>query len=209
MTKSNKTLLIAQLRDALFYWIFIPVAVILSGLFPAWLIAAGPPGSFEKELIFTDLAFHISCANQGSLNDVVITPSGSAKPIIIKDADGNVYGAEIADLNGDGAPEIYIFMSSAGSGSYGSLIAYGSGHGSTLIPIPLPALEKNKDYARGYMGHDQFSLADQHLIRRFPIYHSGDSNAQPSGGIRQIEYKLIPKETGWQLQAVRGTTFAR
>jgi hypothetical protein len=32
-------------------------------------------------------------------------------------------GAHVADLDSDGSPEIYIFTTSAGSGSYGGLIA--------------------------------------------------------------------------------------
>lgn len=49
------------------------------------------------------------------------------------------------------------------------------------------------------MGHDQFVLAEQYLVRSFPVYREGDANAAPSGGTRQLQYKLKPDEATWQL----------
>ena len=31
------------------------------------------------------------------------------------------------------------------------------------------------------MGHDEFSLVENTLSQRFPIYKEGDTNAEPSG----------------------------
>jgi len=42
----------------------------------------------------------------------------------------------------------------------------------------------------GYMGHDEFAIVETSLVRRFPIYKTGDSNSNPTGGTRQIQYKL-------------------
>jgi hypothetical protein len=38
------------------------------------------------------------------------------------------------------------------------------------------------------------------LARRFPVYRPGDSNARPTGGTRQLTYRLVPGETGWILK---------
>ena len=38
------------------------------------------------------------------------------------------------------------------------------------------------------------------LVRRFPIYKDGDSDAKPTGGTRQFQYKLTPGEAGWILR---------
>lgn len=46
------------------------------------------------------------------------------------------------------------------------------------------------ELSKGYMGHDMFKMADDHLIRQFPIYLSGDINAKATGGVREIKYKL-------------------
>jgi hypothetical protein len=40
------------------------------------------------------------------------------------------------------------------------------------------------------MGHDEFTIMETTLARRFPIYKEGDTNSNPTGGTRQIEYKL-------------------
>ena len=42
------------------------------------------------------------------------------------EADGTITGMEIDDMDANGFPEIYVYVTSAGSGSYGSLIAYAS-----------------------------------------------------------------------------------
>ena len=53
------------------------------------------------------------------------------------------------------------------------------------------------------MGHDEFSIVESSLVRRFPIYLKGDTNASPSGGTRQLQYKLLAGEAGWILQLDR------
>ena len=76
----------------------------------------------------------------------------------------------MADLNGDGSPEIYVYVSSAGSGSYASLVAYGANSKKSLSPIHLPDLSDDKKNSRGYMGHDEFRVVENSLVRRFPTY---------------------------------------
>jgi hypothetical protein len=53
---------------------------------------------------------------------------------------------------------------------------------------------------KGYMGHDQFAVVESTLMRRFPVYRQADTNANPTGGMRQLQYKLIPGEAGWILK---------
>ena len=163
----------------------------------------------DKTLTLETISFHVTCPNEGSLNDVTITPFGlklDNKPITIKDADGTVTNAETADLNKDGSPEIYISLTSAGSGAYGSLIAYSANHKKSLSEIYLPPLEDDKVHSKGYMGHDVFSISGDHLIRSFPVYRDGDSNARPTGGTQILEYTLVPGEATWQLKLVKSST---
>ena len=49
-----------------------------------------------------------------------------------------VAGAEVADINWDGSPEIYVYVTSASSGSYGSLVAYLANRRKSLSEIHLP-----------------------------------------------------------------------
>jgi hypothetical protein len=53
------------------------------------------------------------------------------------------------------------------------------------------------------MGHDQFAVVENALVQRFPIYRDTDTNARPTGGTRQLQYKLVPGEAGWILQLDR------
>jgi hypothetical protein len=95
----------------------------------------------------------------------------------------------IADLNRDGRPEAF---------------AYAIADNLQLIPILLQALGSDAVISASYMGHDEFSIVGNSLIRRFPLYQSGDVNAAPKGGTGKLVYKLLDTGSGWvPLSALR------
>ena len=163
--------------------------------------------AFDKVLKLQGITFHVQATNEGSLNKLKIIPSGLAEVnhVIEQEIDGAVTGAEVGDINRDGSPEIYIYVNSAGSGSYGSLVAYSANNKKSLSEIYLPPLEDNKKASQGYMGHDEFTLIENTFARRFPIYLKDDANCCPKGGTRQLEYKLVPGEATWLLKLVKST----
>ena len=122
---------------------------------------------------------------------------------IERDIDGTVTGVEVADLNADGSPELYVYVASAGSGSYGSLVAYSANKRKSLSEIYLPPVTDHANAAQGYMGHDEFAVVEGTLVRRFPVYKEGDTNAAPTGGMRQLQYKLRQGEANWVLKLDR------
>ena len=154
------------------------------------------------ELSYGDIRFALQASAGGSINQLRIQPTGLAvdNSEIRAELDGTAYRAEIADLDSNGWPEIYVFVSSAGSGSYGSLAAYAVNNGKSITPIYLPPLEQSPELMEGYMGHDEFALTENRLLRSFPIYRQDDSNAAPTGGTRQLQYRLEPGEAGWVLK---------
>jgi hypothetical protein len=160
---------------------------------------------FDKMIELHGIKFHVTSTNDGSINTLNIVPTGLTidNTPIVRTIDGTVTGAEVADLNVDGSPEIYIYVTSAGSGSYGSLVAYSANRRKSLSEIHLPSLAKNKKAAQGYMGHDEFAVIESVLARRFPIYRNTDTNAKPTGGMRQLHYKLFRGEAGWVLRVDR------
>ena len=167
--------------------------------------AAARAEPFDEIVEIEGIRFHVQCTNEGSINQLTITPDGleyDNRPMQ-REVDGSVTGAEGADLNADGSPEIYVYVSSAGSGSYGSLIAYSANQKKSLTEINLPDLYQDSKNIEGYMGHDVFAVAGNVLRRSFPIYKPGDTNAKPTGGTRQIDYKLYPGEAVWQLKIDR------
>jgi len=156
----------------------------------------------NQTLEMQGISFQVMSANNSSLNNLLIMPTGLEidNSPILEEIDGTAIGAEIADLNSDGSPEIYVYVSSAGSGSYGSLVAYSANRRKSLSPIYLPPIMENQTTKKGYMGHDEFAVVETTLVRRFPVYRQTDTNRNPTGGMRQIQYKLIPGEAGWILK---------
>jgi hypothetical protein len=83
-----------------------------------------------------------------------------------------------------------------GSGSYGDVIAYSSNKGLSWSEVSYPELTDK--FKQGYMGHDEFLLVENVLVRRFPLYLENDSNANPQGKTRQIQYRMIEGEASRQ-----------
>ena len=164
--------------------------------------------AFNKTLNLQGMSFHVTCANEGSENTLRITPSGAphAPRAIEQKIEGSVVGAEVADLDGNGAPEIYVFVQSAGSGSYGIVVGHAVNHASAMAVITMPEMADDPKLSAGYMGRDRFSIVGDRLVRQFPIYRDGDPNAAPSGGTRQVQYRLVTHQAGLRLQPMEGET---
>lgn len=167
---------------------------------PAASPAIGAP--FDRILELLGIRFHVTSANSGSVNMLHIVPAGleiDNSPVVRK-IDGMVTGAEVADINSDGSPEIYVYVTSVGSGSYGSLVAYSANQRKSLSEIYLPPLSEDKLVSKDYRGHDEYAVLEGVLGHRFPVYRDTDTNAKPTGGTRQLQYKLIRGEAGWILK---------
>jgi len=172
---------------------------------PGPLVAVSAENGIDTTVTRDGVTFHIRCPNNSSLNKMVleITAPGTDGKTIRREVDGTVVDVRAGDLDQNGQPEIYIFTSSAGSGSYGNVIAYSVARDGSPQAINLPPLKKEPQSMQGYMGHDTFSLDKTSLIRSFPVYRKGDPNAAPSGGKRQIRYDLVYTDKGYQLRPVR------
>ena len=179
-----------------------PLASALLAAFCLGGASAWAARSFQRAMTLQGVRFVVEATGEGSQQQLTITATttsgkGRTIPVIRETVNGQVVGAEVADLNGNGTPEIYVYVQGEGSGSYGELVAYVLIQGR-LSPISLQEL--SGPAAKGYMGHDSFSVVEGCLVRRFPIYKSGDTNAKATGGLRQICYKLKSGEAGWILR---------
>ncbi len=164
---------------------------------------------FSKSLSLQGISFQVSCPNQGPPSKLTIVPSGLAgdNSPVTEDSWSFVTGAEVADLNADGSPELYVYVNAAERGSHGDVIGYAVNNRKSLSRIRFPEILSTSDEARGYLGYDQFAVVENRLVRRFPICRGDDSNAQPSGKVRQIPYKMTNREAGWQLEPLEATDF--
>lgn len=152
---------------------------------------------FNTELTYpgSEISFKVSVKG----DSLVIQPSGLSisNETLYHDITGyTVVNAEIGDLNIDSYPEVFVYLTSDGSGSYGKFIGYSVNNGKSVSQVYLPEISENNEVNKGYMGHDEMAIVENTFCQRFPIYKDGDSNANPTGGTRQIQYKLVDGETG-------------
>jgi len=147
---------------------------------------------FQKSLSWNNFFFDINLIGK----KLTIQPVGLEidNRIVEHSIEGTVVNAEIGDLNLDTYPEVLVYITSNGSGSYGSIIGYSVNKGKSMSQISFPEIAENPKANTGYMGHDEFAMVESTFNRRFPIYKPNDSNANPTGGMRQIQYKLIDGE---------------
>jgi hypothetical protein len=148
---------------------------------------------FSQMLESGGVRFEVKSANDASIGTLRIAHTGLApgRVHLEREIDGIVSGAELGDLDADGRPELYVYTTSAGSGSYGDVITYAVTSGGGLAQIGLPQLTEEEVLGWGYSGHDRFRLEGRHLRRSFPVYRAGDTNAAPGGGTRELRYRLI------------------
>jgi hypothetical protein len=164
-------------------------------------------GGFSQKLELNGISFTISSPNKADGNTVTITPHGlkNGDAPLTQPVEGAVSKVEIADLDGDGAPEVFVYTTSPGSGSYGKAYAWSTNGKKVLTEIFItPPGEKELS---GYMGHDEFAVIESSFARRFPIYKKGDLNSSPTDGWRQFQYKLVAGEAGWVLRIKRVDSF--
>jgi len=164
-------------------------------------------GGFFQKLESNGLSFTISSPNKADGNTVTIQPHGlkNGDAPVTQPVEGAVSKVEIADLDGDGAPEVFVYTTSPGSGSYGRAYAWSTNGKKVMTDIFITPPGK-KDLS-GYMGHDEFAVIESSFARRFPVYKKGDPNSTPTGGWRQFQYKLKPGEAGWILWIKRVDSF--
>jgi len=153
--------------------------------------------TFNKVLQLQGIEFNVSAIrNNNGIIELTVSTSGleTDNSKQKQTVEGNVVGAEVADLNSDGSPELLIYTQSDGSGSYGDVLAYSVNNKKSLSQVYFPPVSENPEISTGYMGHDEFRVEGNSLTQRFPVYNEGDTNANPTGGIRKITYKLVDGE---------------
>lgn len=160
------------------------------------------PGAFDSELKLLGISFHVSSPNADSGNTVSIKPSGLLidNAPVLRQIDGLVTGAEVADLNVDGSPEVYVYVRSRDPGARASLVAYSANRRKSLSEINLPRIADHKGADAGYRGHDEMAVVESTFVRRFPLFGGSDGAPAPTGLMRQLQYKLVPGEASWQLR---------
>lgn len=147
---------------------------------------------FAEVLTMQNIGFSVETTGKGSIQQLSVQPFGlkTDNSIVKMEIEGRVTNAEVGDLNCDGFPELLIYTSSAGSGSYGNVIGFSVNNGKSMSQIYFPNITDNPKANKGFMGHDEFAIVETTLVQRFKTYNNNDQNAKPTGVMRQIQYKL-------------------
>jgi hypothetical protein len=158
--------------------------------------------SFAQVLELQGVTFNVVSPNAAASNTVTVSTTGLEvdNSAWSQEVDGIVTGAEAADLNVDGSPEVYVYVRSAGAGAKGSVVAYVANNRRSLSMAFMAPLSDTPGAADGYRGQDEFAVLEGVLGRRFPIH---DESGAPAGRIRQLQYVLDAGEAGWILKVDR------
>ena len=165
---------------------------------------------FSKVLNLQGIGFNVSSIKKEEMMTLSVFTFGLQEQEYNEtfDIEGEtVIDAEVEDLNSDGSPELFVYTQSEGSGSYGNVYAFSVNNNKSMSPVYFQPTAENNEINQGYMGHDEFTLIENTLSQRFPIYQEGDSNANPTGGIRQISYKLVDGEASRKLKIDQVTEY--
>ncbi len=162
---------------------------------------------FARKLVGDGFSLEVVSPNAAESNTLTIRSSGleADNAPVERPVAGVVTHAELKDLDGDGAPELLVWLSRPGPPNFGDLVAFSTNRKKSLSEIFIDPPGKS-DLA-GYRGHDEFDVVENTFVRRFPVYLYGDSDANPSGGMRQFQYKLQKGEAGWLLKLDRVVNF--
>lgn len=158
------------------------------------------PTRFDRKLKLLGISFHVQTTSSGGKNQLVLAPSGLKEdnsPVRTPLA-GTITGAEVADLNADGSPEVYVYLRQPGKEARGAVLAWSANRKKSLSQIHLQELPDSDPAMAGYRGHDEYAVVETSLVRRFPI---------GAGRMRQFQYKLHAGEAGWLLKLDRKVEF--
>src|SRR5579862_2861672 len=174
----------------------------------SFLILSSPDATAQVKRIDSTLkigkvGYRIICSNKDPVqNELEIRPVGfeqDAHPtrVYIK---GRIIRAEIDDLNDDGFPDLmfYTYTVNPEREWFGNAYAIVSLSNKSFAIAGIPDVLLDAKYKDGYRGHDEFSLLEGKLMRKFPIYKPEDKEVA-SGGKRIMQYQLTGTEdTGFK-----------
>ncbi|MCX2743069.1 hypothetical protein OO013_04290 [Mangrovivirga sp. M17] len=147
---------------------------------------------FFRFLNYGDYAYSVTLKNDTlkvfpiglELNDIIEIP-----------IQGDIKKAEIGDLNEDGYPELVVFEVTRNTNNFKKIHGFSINKGKSFsITGNLPDITDVDSLAQGYRGEDEFSIVENTLVRRFPVYKETNEEYSQTGLMRQIQYKLVDGE---------------
>lgn len=165
---------------------------------------------FNRVLNLQDVGFNISSIEKNGKNTLTIFTFGLNEREYNNtiNIDGEeVIHAEVEDLNSDESPELFVYTQSIGTGSYGKVYAFSVNNKNSMSEVYFQPTSENSMINEGYMGHDEFSVVENTLGQRFPIYKQGITNVEQTGKTRQVSYRLVEGEAMKKLEVDKITEY--
>ena len=145
------------------------------------------PTIYSNVLMLQGIGFNISTIAEGDEVKLTIAPFGLSEDNtpLMKNIKGEIIHSEIEDLNSDDFPELLVFTQD-GADETGNVEAVSVNNGKSMSFAYFRPTAEDSRINSGYQGHDEFSLVENKLRQRFPIYENG----KPTDRTRQVMYTL-------------------
>lgn len=156
-------------------------------------------GRVDSTLKIGKAGYRVDCRNKSNTqNPISIKPVGfeSGARDVSFTLKGRVSGVQIDDLNRDSYPDLVVYVYTDSSAIFGTVYCFISEANKEINACVLPDITMDPKVNKGYKGHDQMSLMEGTVLRRFPIYNTGDADDKPGGGTRTLMYQLTKGESG-------------
>lgn len=151
----------------------------------------------DTTVLFGKTGYRVECKNKSYTENMLeVRPVGfksEAREVSFM-MHGRTAKAEIDDLNGDGYPDLVLFVCTDSNANFGTIYAFISKANKSITGCVLPDPMMDGKINEGYKGHNQFSVMQGYLLEKFPVYKPADDKDKPSGGLRSILYQLVPDE---------------
>ncbi|MFY0256083.1 hypothetical protein ACDQ55_19260 [Chitinophaga sp. 30R24] len=150
-----------------------------------------PDKSVKVDTTYGTYHIAVFTKDKSNMRDLILAIGSTkdttkADSIIERDVKGQLSNVMIADLDGNGKPEVYCFLLSEGTGQYGRI--YGFDLTGKVTRIDTYALDTLQ--MAGYGGQDTFYIKGRELVRSFPMYKEGSPDALTTDTRDIINYRL-------------------
>lgn len=162
---------------------------------PLQRAAPAPKGPFKKKLTEGSVSFIVKSPNTDP-NSFTVTTSGMSvrNEATTVDVEGEVVRAQLADLNQDSYPEVYIFTRTAsGTEAVYAFASYRNRSYGQIYVAEAAASTSLRSPSGG-----TYELTETRLIQKF----TPTQNGQRTGDTQTVTYALKKGETSYRLEPV-------
>lgn len=153
--------------------------------------------TFSKVLNSQGVGFNISSIKKNNKNTLSVFTFGLEKQNYNESFNIEneiIIDAEVGDLDSDNSPELLIYTQSLNDKKYGNVYAFSVNNKKSMSKVSFVPATKNNKANNDYNGNDEFSVVENSLVQRFPVYQTKKNKILLTGKTRQISYKLIKGE---------------